>query len=51
MVRVVHASPNAPAVDVYVDGDAVLEGVEFGAVSDSPELDAGSYMVEDATSD
>jgi hypothetical protein len=45
-VRVVHASPNAPAVDVYVDGNAVLEGVAFGAVSDYLELSAGSHAVE-----
>ena len=44
-VRVVHASPNAPAVDVYVDDNAVLEGVGFGAVSDYLELPAGTYTV------
>jgi hypothetical protein len=33
-VRVVHASPSAPAVDVYLDGTAVLTDVEYFAVSD-----------------
>jgi len=32
-VRVVHASPDAPAVDVLVDGDAVLNNVPFKAAS------------------
>jgi len=32
-VRVAHMSPNAPNVDVYVDGNRVLEDVPFGAVS------------------
>jgi hypothetical protein len=45
-VRVAHLSPNAPNVDVYVDGSAVLEDVPFGAVSDYLELAAGTYTVE-----
>jgi sugar lactone lactonase YvrE len=45
-LRVVHASPNAPTVDVYVDGDAVLEGVEFGAVSGYLEVPAGDRAVD-----
>lgn len=43
MVRVMHASPDAPAVDVYVNGDVVLTGVPFKAISDYLMLDAGSY--------
>lgn len=46
MVRVAHLSPNAPNVDVYVDGSAVLEDVPFGAVSDYLTLPAGAYTVE-----
>lgn len=46
MVRVAHLSPNAPNVDVYVDGNAVLEDVAFGAVSDYLELAAGAHTVE-----
>lgn len=45
-VRVAHMSPNAPNVDVYVDGSAVLEDVAFGAVSSSLELPAGGHQVE-----
>jgi hypothetical protein len=39
-------SPNAPNVDVYVDGDVVLEDVPFGDTSNYLELDAGTYTVE-----
>jgi hypothetical protein len=45
-VRVAHASPDAPAVDVFVNGNAVLEGVEFGTVSSYLELDPGEYTFE-----
>jgi hypothetical protein len=45
-VRVAHLSPNAPNVDVYVDGSAVLEDVPFGAVSDYLEVPAGERQVE-----
>ncbi len=40
MVRVVHASPDAPAIDVYVDGAKVgapFAGLEFG------DIDPGAY--------
>jgi Domain of unknown function (DUF4397) len=42
-VRVAHFSPDAPAVDVYVNDDKVLSGVEYPTVSDYLELPAGSY--------
>jgi len=45
-VRVAHLSPDAPNVDVYVDGEAVLEDVAFGDVSDYLELQPGSYEVQ-----
>jgi hypothetical protein len=44
-LRVVHASPDAPAVDVYVDNESTLTDVSFGAVSEYLSLDAGSYNV------
>ena len=44
-VRVAHLSPDAPNVDVSVDGDAVLEDVPYGAVSDYLELAPGTYEV------
>ncbi|KHE69620.1 DUF4397 domain-containing protein [Halobacillus sp. BBL2006] len=45
-VRVLHASPDAPAVDVYVDGEAVVEGAEFKAATDYMEVPAGEHTVE-----
>lgn len=45
-LRVAHLSPDAPNVDVYVDGDAVLEDVPFRTVSDYLELPTGDYPVE-----
>jgi hypothetical protein len=42
-VRVAHFSPDAPAVDVYVNDDKVLSGVEYKTVSKYLELPAGSY--------
>ncbi len=42
-VRVVHASPDAPAVDVLVNGKAALTNVKFFTASDYLELPAGSY--------
>lgn len=41
-VTVVHAVPDA-TVDVYADGDPILEGFEPGTVSDTLTLPAGSY--------
>ncbi|UPW00109.1 DUF4397 domain-containing protein [Halorussus gelatinilyticus] len=44
-VRVAHLSPDAGPVDVLVDGQPVLEGVEFGTVSDYLALPAGDHTV------
>ncbi|MDL5376222.1 DUF4397 domain-containing protein [Exiguobacterium mexicanum] len=46
MVRVLHASPDAPAVDVYVNGEVAVEGAEFKALTDYLTLPAGDYNVE-----
>ncbi|KTG08323.1 hypothetical protein AUR64_18985 [Haloprofundus marisrubri] len=44
-VRAVHASPDAPAVDVYIDGELVLEGLEFQGVSPYLSVPTGTYQV------
>lgn len=44
-VRVAHLSPDAPNVDVYVEGDPVLEDVGYGDVSDYLIVEAGTYQV------
>ena len=45
-VRIVHASPDAPAVDIFVDDKAIVEGAKFKDVSNSLPLSAGSHKVE-----
>lgn len=45
-LRVVHASPDAPAVDVYVNGDLTLEEVPFKADSGYLDVPAGTHSVE-----
>ncbi len=52
-VRVLHASPDAPSVDVYVGAalssaakvDA-LSGIEFGDITDYAEVDPGTYAIK-----
>jgi hypothetical protein len=45
-VRVVHASPDAPAVDVYVDGNKALSNVPFFTASDYLPLPAGEHRFQ-----
>ena len=45
MVRAAHLIPDAPAVDVLVNGGVVLEDVTFKAVSDYLMVDAGTYTI------
>jgi hypothetical protein len=42
-VRVAHLSPDAPAVDVYVDGTKVLSDVPYKTVSNYLPVPAGSH--------
>jgi len=44
-LRVAHASPDAPAVDVLVDGEVAVAGLEFGTVTDYLELEADDYDI------
>ena len=44
-LRVVHASPDAPPVDVYVDNESVLSNVSFGTVSDYLSVPEGTYTI------
>jgi Domain of unknown function (DUF4397) len=48
MVRVLHASPDAPAVDVHLDDAPVsaLTNVPFGTISDYLEIPAGDHNVK-----
>ncbi|MDQ2682909.1 MAG: DUF4397 domain-containing protein [Chloroflexota bacterium] len=44
-VRVIHASPDAPAVDIWVNGSVAIENLSFGEATDWVALPAGSYDV------
>lgn len=45
-VRVVHASPAAGNVDVYVDGTALLTNFAFGTVTGYVSVPAGSHQIQ-----
>ena len=45
-VRMLHASPDAPAVDVYTDGEQVLTDVAFGTITDYLEVPAGEHRIQ-----
>ena len=45
-VRVLHASPDAPAVDVYADGAPILTDVAFGTISDYLVVPAGEHRIQ-----
>jgi hypothetical protein len=44
-VRIAHFSPDAPAVDVYVDGEVAVEGLQFTEVTELIEMPAGTYSI------
>jgi hypothetical protein len=45
-LRVAHLSTDAPPVDVWVNGQVVLSGVPYKAVSDYLSLDSGEYRIQ-----
>ncbi len=45
-LRVLHASPDAPAVDVYADGSKVLSNVPFGTISSYLTVPAGPHHLQ-----
>ena len=44
-VRVIHLSPNAPGVDILVNGDTLFEDISFGEGTDYVDLNPGTYNV------
>ena len=45
-VRVVHASPDAPAVDVWVNGAVAFSNAPFKGITDYASLDPATYNVQ-----
>jgi len=45
-VRVLHGSPDAPAVDVKANNANILTNVPFGVISDYLPVDAGTYNIK-----
>ncbi|MFD1737988.1 DUF4397 domain-containing protein [Bacillus salitolerans] len=45
-VRILHTSPNAPAVDIYVNGGRVVQNVAFKQVSRYLDVPGGSHTLE-----
>lgn len=45
ILRVIHGAPDAPAFDVFVDGELLAENVAFGETSTYETLTAGEFTV------
>ncbi len=45
-IQVLHASPDAPAVNILVDGGAIASDVDYKVGTGQLEVDAGTYSVE-----
>ncbi len=45
-IRVLHASPDAPAVDVYVDGAKAITDLAFGSITDYTPVAAGNHAIK-----
>ncbi len=47
-LRVIHASPDAPAVDIYAEGvsSPLIENLDYSEVSDYLALDPGTYNIQ-----
>ncbi len=45
-VRVVHASPDAPAINILVDGQPLAQDVAFGSASEYAALSPGDHQVQ-----
>ena len=45
-LRVLHASPDAPAVDVYLDGSEAVSDLAFGSITDYVPVPSGAHAVQ-----
>jgi hypothetical protein len=46
MVRAVHASPDAPAVDVWLDGKMAFQGLRFKDYTDYAQVPSGNHTLQ-----
>lgn len=46
MVRIVHGSSDAPAVDIYANGAKIASNLAFGGATEWAEVPPGSYDIE-----
>lgn len=45
-IRILHALPKAPNVDVYVNGSLIASNMAFGKISDYNRLTPGDYKIQ-----
>jgi len=45
-VRLVHASPDAPSMDLLVNGTVILSDLEYGSISEYAATSMGTYQVQ-----
>lgn len=45
-IRVFHAAPGAPEVDIYANGRIIARRIAFGQFTDYISVDAGTYTIE-----
>jgi len=45
-IRVLHASPDAPAVDVYLDGSEAVSDLAFSSITDYVPVPSGAHAVQ-----
>ncbi|OCL25504.1 hypothetical protein U472_14270 [Orenia metallireducens] len=45
-IRILHASPNAPAVDIYANNDLIAENLKYGEFTDYISVMTGRYNIK-----
>lgn len=45
-IRLFHASPNAPAVDIYAEGELLANDLSYGEITDYMTVPPGRYTLE-----
>ena len=45
-IRILHASPNAPAVDIYINDNLILQRLSYKNFSDYFQVPSGTYNIK-----